>query len=80
MLAQTKPDLERKIGVTIANILSPDYQFSDLRFNSTDGQRHYRIRITQPRIARFCRIKTESGNMLFFFVMLPAHISDPERL
>lgn len=51
MLAQARPDLERKIGVTVADSLSPDYQFSDLRFNSADGQRHYRIRIAQPRIA-----------------------------
>ncbi len=51
MLAQARPDLERKIGVTVADNPSPDYQFSDLRFNSTDGQRHYRIRIAQPRIA-----------------------------
>ncbi|MFS7158922.1 alpha/beta hydrolase [Serratia proteamaculans] len=51
MLAQARPDLERKIGVTVADTQSPDYQFSDLRFNSADGQRHYRIRIAQPRIA-----------------------------
>ena len=51
MLAQARPDLERKIGVTVADSQSPDYQFSDLRFNSADGQRHYRIRIVQPRIA-----------------------------
>lgn len=51
MLAQARPDLERKIGVTVADSPSPDYQFSDLRFNSADGQRHYRIRIAQPRIA-----------------------------
>jgi hypothetical protein len=51
MLAQARPDLERKIGVTVADTQSPDYQFSDLRFNSADGQRHYRIRIVQPRIA-----------------------------
>ena len=51
LLAQARPDLERKIGVTVADNPSPDYQFSDLRFNSTDGQRHYRIRIAQPRIA-----------------------------
>jgi hypothetical protein len=50
-LAQARPDLERKIGVTVADSPSPDYQFSDLRFNSADGQRHYRIRIAQPRIA-----------------------------
>ncbi|MGQ8776483.1 alpha/beta hydrolase [Serratia sp. NA_112.1] len=51
MLAQARPDLERKIGVTVADSPSPDYQFSDLRFNSADGLRHYRIRIAQPRIA-----------------------------
>ncbi|CAI1740143.1 Ferri-bacillibactin esterase BesA [Serratia grimesii] len=51
ILAQARPDLERKIGVTVADTQSPDYQFSDLRFNSADGQRHYRIRIVQPRIA-----------------------------
>jgi hypothetical protein len=51
MLAQARPDLERKIGITVADTTSPDYQFSDLRFNSADGQRHYRIRIAQPRIA-----------------------------
>jgi hypothetical protein len=51
MLAQARPDLERKIGVTVADSPSPDYQFSDLRFNSADGQRHYRIRIAQPRNA-----------------------------
>ncbi|MGO3566293.1 MAG: alpha/beta hydrolase [Serratia grimesii] len=51
LLAQARPDLERKIGVTVADTQSPDYQFSDLRFNSADGQRHYRIRIVQPRIA-----------------------------
>ncbi|CAI1026354.1 alpha/beta hydrolase [Serratia grimesii] len=51
MLAQARPDLERKIGVTVADTQSPDYQFSDLRFNSADGQRHYRIRIAQPRLA-----------------------------
>ncbi|NTX80567.1 alpha/beta hydrolase [Serratia proteamaculans] len=51
LLAQARPDLERKIGVTVADNPSPDYQFSDLRFNSADGQRHYRIRIAQPRIA-----------------------------
>ncbi|CAI0874678.1 Ferri-bacillibactin esterase BesA [Serratia proteamaculans] len=51
MLAQARPDLERKIGVTVADSQSPAYQFSDLRFNSADGQRHYRIRIVQPRIA-----------------------------
>ncbi|WP_426506299.1 alpha/beta hydrolase [Serratia proteamaculans] len=49
--AQARPDLERKIDVTVADSPSPDYQFSDLRFNSADGQRHYRIRIAQPRIA-----------------------------
>jgi hypothetical protein len=51
LLAQARPDLERKIGVTVADTQSPDYHFSDLRFNSADGQRHYRIRIVQPRIA-----------------------------
>lgn len=30
--------------------------------------------------SRLCRIKALLGNMLFFFVMLPAHFPDPERL
>ncbi|MDW5500125.1 alpha/beta hydrolase-fold protein [Pseudomonas lundensis] len=51
MLAQARPDLERKIGVTVADAPSPDYQFSSLPLTSADGQRHYRIRIAQPRIA-----------------------------
>lgn len=51
MLAQARPDLERKIGVTVADTSSPDYQFSDLPITSADGQRRYRIRIAQPRIA-----------------------------
>uniref|UniRef100_UPI0035C760EE alpha/beta hydrolase n=1 Tax=Serratia quinivorans TaxID=137545 RepID=UPI0035C760EE len=51
MLAQARPDLERKIGVTVADSPSPDYQFSDLPITSADGQRRYRIRIAQPRIA-----------------------------
>jgi predicted alpha/beta superfamily hydrolase len=51
MLAQARPDLERKIGVTVADTSSPDYQFSDLPITSVDGQRRYRIRIAQPRIA-----------------------------
>ncbi|CAI1746436.1 Ferri-bacillibactin esterase BesA [Serratia quinivorans] len=51
MLAQARPDLERKIGVTVADSPSPDYQFSDLPITSVDGQRRYRIRIAQPRIS-----------------------------
>ncbi|CAI0810965.1 alpha/beta hydrolase [Serratia quinivorans] len=51
ILAQARPDLERKIGVTVADSPSPDYQFSDLPITSADGQRRYRIRIAQPRIA-----------------------------
>ncbi|MCS4267243.1 alpha/beta hydrolase [Serratia sp. BIGb0163] len=51
MLAQARPDLERKIGVTVADTSSPDYQFSDLPITSADGQRRYRIRIALPRIA-----------------------------
>lgn len=43
------PDLERKIGTTVADSDSADYRFSDLRFTSADGQRHYRVRIAQPR-------------------------------
>jgi hypothetical protein len=31
MLAQARPDLERKIGVTAADSPSPDYQFSEDR-------------------------------------------------
>ncbi|HEJ7120371.1 alpha/beta hydrolase [Serratia sp. Lou2A] len=46
-----RPDLERKIGTTIADSDSADYHFSDLRFTSADGQRHYRVRIAQPRQA-----------------------------
>ena len=41
--------LERKIGTTVADSDSADYRFSDLRFTSADGQRHYRVRIAQPR-------------------------------
>jgi predicted alpha/beta superfamily hydrolase len=51
MLAQARPDLERKIGTTLVDSKSPDYQFSDLRFTSADGQRRYRVRIIKPRIA-----------------------------
>ena len=40
---------ERKIGTTVADSDSADYRFSDLRFTSADGQRHYRVRIAQPR-------------------------------
>ncbi|BEO39427.1 hypothetical protein SMQE08_35150 [Serratia marcescens] len=46
-----RPDLERKIGVTVADSDSTDYRFNDLRFASADGERHYRIRIAQPRQA-----------------------------
>lgn len=46
-----RPDLERKIGTTVADSDSADYRFSDLRFTSADGQRHYRVRIAQPRQA-----------------------------
>lgn len=51
VLVQARPDLERTIGATVADSPSPDYQFSDLRLTSADGQRRYRIRIAQPRIA-----------------------------
>lgn len=43
------PTPERKIGTTVADSDSADYRFSDLRFTSADGQRHYRVRIAQPR-------------------------------
>ena len=42
---------ERKIGTTVADSDTADYRFSDLRFTSADGQRHYRVRIAQPRQA-----------------------------
>ncbi len=45
------PDLERKIGTTVADSHSADYRFSDLRFTSADGRRHYRVRIAQPHRA-----------------------------
>ncbi|MEL5456507.1 alpha/beta hydrolase [Serratia ureilytica] len=48
---QARPDLERRIGVTVADSDSADYRFSDLRFTSADGQRRYRVRIAQPRRA-----------------------------
>jgi predicted alpha/beta superfamily hydrolase len=51
MLVQARPDLERKIGTTLVDSKSPDYQFSDLHFTSADGQRRYRVRIIKPRIA-----------------------------
>lgn len=47
--ALARPDLEQKIGVTVADSDSADYLFSDLRLTSADGQRHYRIRLAQPR-------------------------------
>ncbi|WP_409325974.1 S24/S26 family peptidase [Serratia liquefaciens] len=31
-------------------------------------------------IPRFCRIKALSGNMLFFFVMLPDHAAAPKSV
>jgi len=46
-----RPDLERKIGATVADTDSADYRFSDLRFTSADGRRHYRVRIAQPHRA-----------------------------
>lgn len=49
--ALAKPDLAQKVGTTVADTGSPDYRFSDLRFTSADGQRHYRVRIAQPQAA-----------------------------
>lgn len=50
-MAMAKPDLQRKIGVTVADTGARDYRFSDLRLDSADGKRHYRIRIAQPNQA-----------------------------
>ncbi|QNK33579.1 alpha/beta hydrolase [Serratia sp. JUb9] len=49
--ASARPDLDRRIGVTVAERGTADYAFSDFRLASADGERHYRIRIAKPKQA-----------------------------
>ncbi|KQQ78679.1 IroE protein [Xanthomonas sp. Leaf131] len=49
--AFAQPDLSRTIGSTVAERPSASYVFSDLRLNSADAQRHYRVRIATPKAA-----------------------------
>lgn len=49
--AAARPDLDRRIGATVADSGTPDYAFSDFRLASADGERHYRIRIAKPKRA-----------------------------
>ncbi|GAA5068997.1 alpha/beta hydrolase [Lysobacter panacisoli] len=43
-----QPDPSRRIGVTVADTGAPGYRFEQLRIDSTDGQRHYRVRVAVP--------------------------------
>ncbi|MDR8481199.1 hypothetical protein ACUNE0_12000 [Serratia sp. IR-2025] len=49
-----RPDLERKIGTTVADSDSADYRFSDLRFTSADG--HGITAFASPSRARPLRL------------------------
>ncbi|WP_425221106.1 alpha/beta hydrolase [Pseudomonas sp.] len=48
-LAQTRPDLTRTMGNTLADRDSSLYRFEDFRLDSADGERHYRIWLGIPR-------------------------------
>lgn len=50
-LAMAKPDLTRKVGVTLAESGSAHYRFERFTLESRDGQRHYRIDLAIPRRA-----------------------------
>lgn len=47
--AHAQPDLSRRIGHTVADSGAPGYRFETIRLPSSDGARHYRIRIAIPR-------------------------------
>lgn len=47
--ASAQPDLGRKTGPTLADTGSKSYVFHTLKFDSEDGQRHYRVRVAVPR-------------------------------
>lgn len=46
-----RPPIDTPIGPTVADLPSPHYQFEQLRLDSQDGLRHYRIYIGIPRQA-----------------------------
>lgn len=46
-----QPDLTHTLGSTVADRPSASYVFSDLRLDSVDGQRRYRVRIATPKAA-----------------------------
>ncbi len=47
--AMAQPDLNRRIGVTVADTGAPGYRFETLRLASADGQRHYRLWLAVPQ-------------------------------
>lgn len=47
-VAHAQPDLSRRIGITVAGTGAPGYRFESFRLASSDGQRHYRIRVAVP--------------------------------
>ncbi len=49
VLGMAKPDLSRKVGVTLAESGSAHYRFGRFSLSSRDGQRHYRIDLAVPR-------------------------------
>lgn len=48
--AMAQPDLNRRIGVTVADTGAPGYRFQTLRLASADGQRHYRLWLAVPQL------------------------------
>ncbi|WP_369910514.1 alpha/beta hydrolase [Xanthomonas hydrangeae] len=46
-----QPDLTRTLGSTVADRPSASYVFSELRLDSADAQRRYRVRIATPKAA-----------------------------
>lgn len=47
--AMAQPDLNQRIGATVADAPSPHYRFERFVATSADGQRHWRVNLTIPR-------------------------------
>lgn len=50
-IAMARPDLSQPVGPTLADSGSAYYRFSHFDLDSTDGQRHYRVWIAEPKRA-----------------------------
>lgn len=48
LVAMARPDVDQKLGSTLADTGSAYYQFEHFELDSADGQRHYRVRLAVP--------------------------------